>query len=111
MKQMAKGRDRLLRRMSAAVELEWKWGQMGLLYGDKTAQELKKLIPGDPAILRDYIKITYIMDGKSRKVAEEIMANYTEAEWADSLNRFADIFKKSRDVYLKERSKNSDIWQ
>ena len=45
---------------------------MGLLYGDKTTQELKKLISGDPAILCDYIKITYIMDGKSRKEAGKL---------------------------------------
>ncbi len=42
MKQMAKGRDRLLRRMSAAVELEWKWGANGVTLWRQNYSRAKK---------------------------------------------------------------------
>ena len=109
MENTSKRRIKLVKRMSAVAELEKTWDQMSLLYGNRISQTLRELAPADPTILRDYAITKFIMDGKSRKEANGLIEKYTETEWAECMEQFTPILKRSKDVYLNEWRKHNHV--
>ncbi len=97
---------RLASRLIEAAELDDAWEKMSIIYGKKTANNLRKLVPADPTLLYDLAIVSYIGDGMKKKDALEKIAGYSSEEWEYDFKNFKHTIvcgmEYGREYYQKE---------
>ena len=78
----------LASRLVETVELEGAWKKMSAIYGEKTADKVRKLVPADPTFLYDLAVSSYIEDGMSVAEATNKVICYSPDDWSNDFDGF-----------------------
>lgn len=99
---------RLAKRMMEAAELEQAWKDIEEIYGKKATRQLRELAPADPLLLHDLMVVSHLNDGKTKKEVTELLASYTEKDWAYDMENFAHTIKKAKQMYYNKATERKD---
>ena len=93
---------KIARRIAESAELEIAWKDLEKIYGTKATKQLRELARADPLLLHDFMVISHLNDGKTRKEVEDLLASYTHKDWAYDMESFAKMIKKAKVLYNKK---------
>lgn len=84
--------------MAESAELEIAWKDVEKVYGKKATNELKELTPADPLLLHDFMVISHLGDGKSKKEVQALLDSYTEKDWENDMKNFGKTIKTAKET-------------